>query len=72
MQAELALRCREDIKNCAVQRRVVYNDMAEQSRRGTWKHVSWHVYILAGAAKPRSLPTADYHEKDNFNVADLK
>jgi hypothetical protein len=48
MQAELALRCRKDIKNCAVQRRVVYYDMAEQSRRGAWKHVSWHVYILAG------------------------
>jgi hypothetical protein len=29
MQAELALRCREDIENGAVQRRVVGHDMAE-------------------------------------------
>ncbi len=29
------------------------------------------ILSLAGAAKPRSLFTADYHEKDEFNVADF-
>ncbi|HMD74608.1 MAG TPA: hypothetical protein VKG05_12160 [Steroidobacteraceae bacterium] len=29
------------------------------------------IFSLAGAAKPRSLFTADYHEKDEFNVADF-
>jgi hypothetical protein len=29
------------------------------------------IFSLPGAAKPRSLSTADYHEKDEFNVADF-
>jgi hypothetical protein len=29
------------------------------------------IFSLAGAAKPRNLSTADYHEKDEFNVADF-
>ena len=38
MQTELALRGREDIENCAVHRRVLCYDMAEQSRRGARQH----------------------------------
>jgi predicted ABC-type ATPase len=48
MQAELALRCREDIENGPVRRRVVGHDMAEQSGRGARKRVRRHCPILAG------------------------
>jgi hypothetical protein len=60
MQAELALRCREDIENGPVQRCVVGHDMAEQRGRRARKRVRRHCPILAGW---RGTPLKENWEK---------
>jgi hypothetical protein len=47
MQAELTLRCREDVEDRAIQQRIVGHDMAERSGGGPRRRVRRHRPIAA-------------------------